>query len=103
MGVSTLQNLTNARLDLFDFEWLPLDFRVALGWHEVLRANDFDELSEIELWDEHSLEALKQLAQIPRQRVHIMNVRMRNVQAAISAALNGFADGAVRRAPAEHE
>src|SRR6186713_3441651 len=101
--LSALQDLTDLVFELGDLERLALNLRKALGGHEERAAHELHELTEVELRNQNALEPSEELPEVLRERVDVTKVRMRDAEAPIAAALNRFADGAVRRAPTEDE
>src|SRR5690349_9101996 len=89
--------------DLDDAERLAADLVVADGVDEVLRADEQQQLAEVDLGDQHTLVAPQHLLGVRRERIEMSQMRVGHRAAVGLEAFDGRADRAVRRAPAEYQ
>ena len=97
------QQLFGPLVDLGDAEGLAAHPVVADRVDEVARPEEHQELAEVDLGDEHLVEALEDLAEVARERVQVAQVGVGDALALGKQAFAGAADGAVGGAPAEDQ
>ena len=82
---------------------VPADAVVADRVDEELGADELEQLAEVHLRDQDLVVAAQHLARVARERVEVVEVRLRDLVPLAAHAPDGGADRAVGRAPAEHE
>ena len=97
------EQAVDLRLDLGDAERLALHLVEALGVDQVLGTDDEPELTQIQLWDQHSREPIEDVAQVPGERVDVAEVAVRDRLALGLGHVDRGGAGAVGAAPAEDE
>ena len=89
--------------DLGDAERLAADAVVADGIDEVLRADEHQQLAQVDFGDEDPAIVAQDVLGVGRERVEVAQVRVGDRPALGLQALDRRADRAVRRAPAEDQ
>src|SRR5438128_4011309 len=90
-------------LDLRDPERLAADAVVADRVDEEAAADEQEQLSQVDLRDQHVAVRPQHLLEVAGKRIEMPQVRMRDAATALLQPFHSAADGAVGRAPAQDE